>query len=108
MKFQKHRYESDKTDGAKLSALRNTTGVDLPSSVNRVILDMLMSVCKEVGNPRDDLTPQIKITQLSDCKSMVDTVESLGGACHYQRTNCIRFISTFVEHIKNFNQIVCS
>ena len=35
---------------------------------------------------------------------MVDAVESLGEVRDYQRTNSIRFIRTFVEHIKKLNQ----
>ena len=96
--------ESNENDGAKLSALRNTTGEDLLVSESRAILNTLTPECKEVSNPRDDLTPHTKITQRLDSNSMVDAVESPGEVRDYQRTNSIRFIRTFVEHIKKLNQ----
>ena len=100
--------ESDENDGTKLDALMNTIGEDLISGESRAILNTLTPGYKEVSNPRNDLTPHTKITQLLDSKSMVDAVESLGEVRDYQRTNSIRFISAFVEHIKKLNQTVCS
>ena len=63
---------------------------------------------EQVSNRRDDLTPHTKITQLLDSKSMVDAVKSLGEVRDHQRTNCIRFITTFVEHVKKLNRTVYS
>ena len=81
---------------------------DLPFRESRAILNTLTPGLNEVSNPRDDLSPHTKITQLLDSKSMVDAIESLGKVRNYQRTNSIRFISTFVEHIKKLYQTVCS
>ena len=67
---------------------------------------MLMPRYKKVSNPRDDLTPHSKITQLLGSRCMVNAVKSLGEVCDYPSTNCISFISTFVEHIKELKQTV--
>ena len=58
--------ESNENEGAKFSALRNTTGEELPLKDSRAILYTLKPGCKEVSNPRDDLTPHTKTTQLLD------------------------------------------
>ena len=99
--------EGDENDRAKLSALRNTTKENFSFRKSRAVLDTLMPRYEKVSNPRDDLPPHTKITQLLDSKCMVDAVESLREGRDYQSTNCIRFISTFVEHVQKLNQTVC-